>query len=273
MSTIDWVFFHTAVALFAAATVLGIVGARSGRRGPVAATRAALLGAVIALGFMLARHGMESGAFPVANRFDALVFSCATLALLALTLDLVRGLPILSVGAAPFCFMDALVAATLGMPTAGATAPASAWVGLHVVATLISYGLFALAFIAALLYLVEQRQLKSGTSTSLLGLMPSLETFYRLLLGSLGGGVALLTVGLVVGYLFARRQGLPEGWRTDPKVILTTVTWVAYLLVYALSFTRALKGRRGALASMGCFFFVMTTFWATAFWTGFHKYV
>src|SRR2546426_687871 len=81
-----------------------------------------------------------------------------------------------------------------GAPSEGPAAPGSAWVGLHVLATLVAYGLFELAFIAGLLYLVEQRQLKGGAAAPLLGIMPSLETLYRLLLRSLEVGVALLTV-------------------------------------------------------------------------------
>jgi ABC-type uncharacterized transport system permease subunit len=272
MTTLDWVLFHAGTALFTTAAALGIAGARHNRSGLLAGARAATLAAAAALGILLLRHGLENRSFPISNRFDTQVFSCAVLAVLAVTIDLVRGLPVLTVGAAPFCALMAVVAATLGMPSGGTPPPASAWVGVHVVATLIAYGLFALAFLAAILYLVEQRQLKSGGSTALLGFMPSLETFYRLLFGWLALGVALLTVGVVVGYLFARRQDLPAGWRTDPKVILTTITWLAYLVVLGLAVAPGFKGRRTALAAAGCFVFVMGTLWATAFWSGFHRY-
>jgi len=270
---IDALFLHGSVALFALATILGFAGVRSNRRGLIAASRAASIAAVLALGFLLLRHGLATRTFPVGNRFDTQLFSCAILAILAIAIDLVRNLPVLSVGAAPFCFMAVLIAATLGQPTTGGVvAPASPLVGLHIVATLVAYGLFALAFLAGLLYLVEQRQLKTGGSTLILGFMPSLETFYKLLVNSLTLGVALLTLGTVVGYLFARKQDLPPGWRTDPKVLLTTVTWVAYLAVLGLALAPGFKGRRTALAAVGCFVFVMCTLWAAAFWGGFHQY-
>ena len=63
----------------------------------------------------------------------------------------------------------------------------------------------------------------------------------------------------------------PE-WRNDPKIYLTTITLAAYLAILILSGRPAFKGRRAALASVAGFFLVMTTFWASVFWSDFHRF-
>jgi ABC-type transport system involved in cytochrome c biogenesis permease subunit len=263
---------HGSIAFFAVAAALGIAGVRADRRGLFAAARAATLLGAAALALLFVRRGIETGSFPISSRFESLLFTTALFAALAVAIDLLRGMPVLTIGAAPMAVLTLLLAVTMGAPPHGTAAPASAWVGVHVLLTLAAYGLFGLAFIAAILYLVEQRQLKSGAAgAGLLGIMPSLETFYRILVSSLLLGVAFLTAGFLLGYLYARRA-LPAGWRTDPKIILTTATWAAYVLVAVLAFLPATKGRRTALASAGCFVLVMAALWASSFWTGFHRF-
>ncbi|MBI2898652.1 MAG: cytochrome c biogenesis protein CcsA [Planctomycetes bacterium] len=86
-------------------------------------------------------------------------------------------------------------------------------------------------------------------------------------------GVLCLTAGVLVGYMYARTvETASNAWRTDPKVILTTVTWLAYLLVALSSFLPAFRGRRAAQASVACFAFVILAFWATAFSSRFHGF-
>src|SRR5258706_9552801 len=196
MPWLDVAALNGGLLCFALATGLGLWGARPDRRAGVLAARAAALLGALLLGLLLLRRGLAAGAFPIAGRFETQIFVASILVLIAVGIDLLRGLPVVTVGAAPLAFMTVIVAMSVGAPSEGSTAPGSAWVGLHVLATLVAYGLFELAFVAGLLYLVEQRQLKGGAAAPLLGIMPSLETLYRLLRRSLEGGVALLTVGV-----------------------------------------------------------------------------
>jgi ABC-type uncharacterized transport system permease subunit len=147
------------------------------------------------------------------------------------------------------------------------------WTSLHVFTALGSYGAFAIAFISSILYLIAQRQLKDHTSASFLGIMPPLETVARITRRSIAAGVALLAGGLIVGYLQARNvYGIHSWWRDDPKIILTTITLAAYVAILLLSGRPTFKGRRTAVASVLSFFLVMATFWASVFWSGFHRF-
>jgi len=75
------------------------------------------------------------------------------------------------------------------------------WLGLHVSLSLVAYAAFAVAGITGIMYLVQEHQLKSRKLYPLFHRLPPIENLdvinYRLLLS----GLALLTVGMIFGYL------------------------------------------------------------------------
>jgi ABC-type uncharacterized transport system permease subunit len=273
---LDHLLAHLAIAAFAAAIALGFECVRRGRMGLLWAARgAAGVGALLTIASLLHR-GLQMNAFPVVSVYETHLAVAALVAVLALTIDLLRGMPILTLGSAPLCFLALLVGALMGSPdgqAADLTLTRSPWTGLHVLAVLAAYGSFAMAFVSGLLYLIEQRQLKTHATSNVLGIMPSLETFSRLTVRSMAFGVALMSVGIVIGYLYARRAIAGQAWRVDAKVWGATLTWAVYLGAWILSTIPAFKGRRTALASVACFVVVMITFWVAAFWSNFHRFM
>jgi ABC-type uncharacterized transport system permease subunit len=270
---LDFALVQAAVLAFAAAFGLGFESVRRGRAGLMTAARvAAGVGVLVATAALL-RRGGAMGAFPIVSRYETHLFIAAVVGAIALVLDLARRLPILTLAASPISFLSLLIGALLGAPEgAPAAVTQSPWAGLHVLAVLTAYGAFAMAFVAGLLFLIEQRELKAHAASTVLGAMPSLETFRRLTVGAVGVGLALLTAGIVVGYLYARRA-LQPGWRMDAKVWSATLTWAVYIVVLAMSFVPAFKGRRTAMASVAGFVVVMGTFWVAAFWSNFHRFL
>lgn len=257
---------------------VGAYGAvRSGRRESLLFARAFALLSSLQLAGLLFALGIGRGRFPVTGASESFIFLAAVMTIAALSLDGLRRLPIVTVATIPLAFLTTLLALLLEI-TAPADAPAargvaSIWTGIHVVVALGAYGAFALAFVAGMLYLIEQRQLKNHVVLSALGLMPPLETVNRLNLRSIAVGVPLLTASLLVGYLHARNVYSGEsGWRVDPKIILTTLTVLTYATVLALSGRPAFKGRRTAIFSVAGFLLVMATFWASVFWSDFHRF-
>jgi ABC-type transport system involved in cytochrome c biogenesis permease subunit len=250
---------------------------RSGdRRGLQTARFGALFGAIDHAVYLVL-IGVKTGHFPVTGAIEAYVFLSTAVILVALLLDLVRKWSVLVVATLPLAVVTTLLALALTLVPESAASPtppgAGIWTSLHVSTALGSYGAFAIAFVTSILYLIAQRQLKDHTAASMLGMIPSLETVARINRRSIGAGVALLAGGLLVGYLQARHvYGLEHWWRNDPKIYLTTITLAAYLAILILSGRPTFKGRRSALASVGGFFLVMATFWASVFWSEFHRF-
>jgi HemX protein len=260
------------LAFYAVAMAFAIWSLRSGdRRGLQTARFGALVGAVDHL-IYLVLLGVRSGRFPVTGAVEAYIFLSTAIILLALLLDWIRHWPVILVATLPLAVVTTLLALALTLVPEGGEPPrattSSLWTSLHVFTTLGSYGAFSLAFVSSILYLIAQRQLKDHASASMLGIIPPLETVARITRRSIGTGVLLLA-----GYLQARHvYGIQKWWRNDPKIYLTTITLGAYLAILALSNRPTFKGRRTAMASVAGFFLVMTTFWASVFWSDFHRF-
>jgi len=263
--------------LYAVATALAVWSVRSGdRKGLQAARFGAVFGAIDHIVYLV-RIGIRDGHFPVTGAIEAYVFLSTAIIVVALALDALRKWPVILVATLPLTVVTTLLAVALtSIPAQGSPPPqakSSLWTSLHIFTALGSYGAFAIAFVSSILYLIAQRQLKDHTSASFLGIMPPLETVARITRRSIAAGVLLLAGGLLVGYLQARNvYGIQSWWRNDPKIILTTLTLGAYAAILALSGRPTFKGRRTALASVLGFFLVMATFWASVFWSDFHRF-
>ncbi len=265
--------------LYAVATAFAIWSVRRGdRRGLVTARFGALFGALDHVAYLI-RIGVQTGHFPVTGAIEAYIFLSTAIILVALALDAMKKWTVILVATLPLAVTTSLLALALtGIPVENQGSPppdsrSSLWTSLHVATALGSYIAFALAFVSAILYLVAQRQLKDHAAASTLGLIPPLETVARITRRAIAAGVVLLAGGLLVGYFQARiYYGIQSWWRNDPKIYLTTATLAAYLAILILSGRPTFKGRRTALASVAGFFLVMATFWASVFWSGFHKF-
>lgn len=265
------------LALYAVATAFAIWSLRSGdRKGLQAARFGAAFGAIDHTVYLV-RLGIRDGHFPVTGAVEAYIFLSTAIIVAALLLDAMRKWPVILVATLPLAVVTTLLASALtGIPDPGSPPPqtrSSVWISLHIFTALGSYGAFAIAFVSSILYLIAQRQLKDHAATSMLGMMPPLETVARINRRAIAAGVVLLAGGLLVGYLQARSvYGIESWWRNDPKIILTTLTLAAYIAILALSGRPTFKGRRTAVASVVGFFLVMVTFWASVFWSDFHRF-
>ena len=114
-------------------------------------------------------------------------------------------------------------------------------VGAHITLSLLGYAAFALAFCAAVTYLLQDRLLKTKRLTGLSRHLPPVllsdETSYRLV----AVGFPVFSLGLILGAVWAylRGESYPTG---DPKEIWGLITWVIFA-VYL--YARALQGWRG----------------------------
>ena len=265
---------HAGLVCYAASTILGILAVRRDHRHLLTGARGALIFAVLLHGVLLFWIGIDEKRFPVATLAEAILVMATLMSGAALFLDKLRSMPIFTVGVAPLATAAVLFAAGLALRSSGrpSALEKSAWTGVHVLITLAAFGYFALAFVASVLFLIERKQLKDRSRPPVLGLMPSLERLYGLILNCLAIGLFLLTLGIVIGYLHARTSIRVTGWRLDPKIIMTTVTWLAYSIVMFLSFVPAFRGRRTAIGAAACFVLVAATIWVSVFWSGFHRF-
>src|SRR3972149_5678427 len=102
-----------------------------------------------------------------------------------------------------------------------------AWLWVHIGLALVGIAAFALNFAGALMYLLQEHQLKARRPGALYYRLPDLETLDRLTYRTLALGFPFLTTGLVLGVLWA---GAAWGsvFAFDPLALLSAVAWVVY---------------------------------------------
>jgi ABC-type transport system involved in cytochrome c biogenesis permease subunit len=150
----------------------------------------------------------------------------------------------------------------LGGP-AGATGPTgpppNAWSILHVTVSILGLALLALAFIAAALYLVQFRELKTKRFGQVFRLFPPLERLDRLNHLALVLGFPTVTLGVLLGYGM-RYAG---GATVDPaQVVWGTLTWLVLGWAVGVRVVRHWVGRRAAFASIASFAAVLLVYLA-----------
>lgn len=136
----------------------------------------------------------------------------------------------------------------------------SNWLPLHAGFSLLAYGFFGLAFCGGLMYLLQERELKSKRLGYFFSRLPSLEALDQLLSHCLAFGFSFLCLGMVSGIIWSK-QAWGTYWRWQPKEVMTLIIWFIYLLQVHQRFTLGWRGRRAAVLALAGFGLVMVTLW------------
>ncbi len=133
----------------------------------------------------------------------------------------------------------------------------------HVASAVVAYGTLTIGFVAAVLYLVQNKYNSNW--------LPELEVLDNITYKSVIIGFPFLTLLIVLGALWADiAWGRYWGW--DPKETASLVTWLIYA---AYMHTRLLKGWKGVRASILLivgFLAIVFTFFGNYIFSGLHSY-
>jgi ABC-type uncharacterized transport system permease subunit len=151
----------------------------------------------------------------------------------------------------------------------------SGWVFVHICLIFTGYAGLILSFAASVLYLVQAGNLKrKGTGKQarvLSSRLPSLETIDEIGYKSLLLGFPFMTMGLVAGAVIAQAKYGPV-YFYDPKVVLSLLMWVVYVILLYTRWNNGWRGRRAAY--LGAFAFVAALgAWAANFVSSMHRFV
>ena len=127
---------------------------------------------------------------------------------------------------------------------------------LHAGLILLAYATFFISFGSGLMYIIQERELKSKRFGRIFYRLPSLETCDEISYKALSIGFLLLTLGIASGVAWLRaRDGVL--WHGDPTEIFSVVTWLIYLLLLQSRWNAGWSGRTTALASIVSFMIVI----------------
>ena len=125
--------------------------------------------------------------------------------------------------------------------------------------------MFAITFVAAIMYLIQENQIKQKKRGSFYSRLPSLETLDSLNYYSLILGFPFLTLGMITGAIYAQ-QALGSYWRWDPKEVWSLITWLAYAILLHERLVVGWRGRKAAIMSIICFLILIFTFLGGSLW-------
>ena len=155
----------------------------------------------------------------------------------------------------------ALVALYFVSDAAAVTPLPSPWLWTHILSTLLGEVLFCLAAASSIIYLIVESRLKHRQVSTFFARLPSLPEIDRFLSELLSVGFALLSLGMLLGFFFAREYWTP-GWILDPKVLFCLLTWLvfAFILIFRV-ILKSFRGRRSSQATVIGFILIVFLTW------------
>jgi ABC-type transport system involved in cytochrome c biogenesis permease subunit len=159
--------------------------------------------------------------------------------------------------------------ATSSRPGVLVPALASAWISIHIALAMVGIAAFVFNFAGAIMYLLQERQLKTKRPGAFYYRLPSLQTLDRLTFRTLALGFPFLTTGLVLGALWAR-AAWGSTFTFDPVAFLSFVAWLIYAGTLAGRAAAGWHGRRAAYSSIVGFVALVLTLGAGLFLPGRH---
>jgi ABC-type uncharacterized transport system permease subunit len=206
------------------------------------------LGAIFHL-VSIVEQGLVQNHFPANDIFETLSLCAWVVTVAFLAIYWRYKAESLSVFVFPLVFVMTLVAA-LRNPVARwqSEAVRNTWLTIHIVLALLAYAALLFTAVAAVVYLLQERQLKKKQvrSFSFYRLFPPLGMLDELISRSLGAGFALITISIIIGIVWSYIE-YSTGWIDNGLITTSFVTWGIYL---ALIFFRVGAGWRGRKAAI-----------------------
>lgn len=175
---------------------------------------------------------------------EALSFFSWMLILVFLAVEFRHRLHVLGSFIVPLALVSLVSAAALP-ETAPTLSPVFRTLWVHVTLSMLGTVGFAVAFVAGLMYLIQDRLLKSKRFNVLYSKLPALDFLDHLNQQSIVMGFPLLTLGIITGALSAEfSRGSYLSW--NPEQTWALVTWVFYFAVLLGRLTVGWRAKRAA---------------------------
>jgi cytochrome c-type biogenesis protein CcsB len=201
---------------------------------------------------------MSTGHVPIMTFKGAMSFFAWGLVLVFLVVGLKRDLVVLGAFILPLAFLS-LVSATLAPHEPDSIVPVFQAVWVHVTLSILGTIGFAVAFVAGLMYVMQERLLKSKQFNVLYFKLPPLDFLDSLNQRSILFGFPLLTLGILTGAVSAQLTiGSYLSWNSEQFWAL--ITWVFYFVVLVGRVTAGWRAKKAAYLTIVGFAGVILTF-------------
>ena len=210
---------------------------------------------------------LDLGRPPLGGLSEAVSVAVWVVVLLEMWLERRYGLSVLGAFVLPVALVFSLQS-TATRPLLGPTL-SGVWLWVHIGLALVGIAAFVLNFAGAVMYLLQERQLKGRRTGTLYYTLPALATLDRLTYRTLALGFPFLTTGLILGVLWA---GTAWGsvFAFDPLALSSFVAWAVYAATLAGRTAGGWHARRAAYFAILGFAALVLTLGAGLFFPGKH---
>jgi cytochrome c-type biogenesis protein CcsB len=249
----DIILFRVALAVYLL-SALGYLGSLYIRRVLAARVSTWIFFSAFALHTLFfAFRCIKTGQNPVISFHETLSFFAWAMAGIYLAFQLKTKTRVLGAFVSPVTFLLMIAASTdLGGYVSIPAALQGNLVPVHVILSVTGEALFALATCAGAMYLIQEGLLKNKKVSSFSKVLPSLTDLDRINHMCLMLGFALLTLGILVGSIWARSVW-GSLWQWDPKQTWTLAAWFTYAVLLHQRLAMGWKGHKAALFTLLAF--------------------
>jgi cytochrome c-type biogenesis protein CcsB len=235
-------------------------------------------GSLGALGLGLLLHAValalttiQTGRLPLTDVRSALSFFAFSVTTAFFMVYLKYRITSLGIFMLPFVFVLSLISALRPPQSFSSAGFRGGWLLVHIASMLLGYtGLF-LTSVGAIMYLIQESELKSKKPHAFYYRLPSLEVCDELYYRSLVFGLIFLSLGILTGAVWASRTWHGP-WQLDPKIVASLVTWIIYLILFSTRLSGSGRRRRAAYVAIFGFAAVMVTFLGISFVSSQHGF-
>lgn len=217
---------------------------------------------------------VEEKRFPILSLFEGIFFYAWLLVSISIVLHCIArvDLPVILINILGFIFTTIYLFGAGGSSNRVGESIVSEMLIIHISLGILSYSMFTLSFVFAVLYLALYRLLKNKRFTGMWSRLPSLGQTNNWMNNSILIGVPLLFISLILGLEWA--------WLTiefvsifDVKIISSFVLAVIYLVLFLLHRSGKLIGTNYAWANIYVFLALVINFFLGNSLSNFHLWV
>jgi ABC-type uncharacterized transport system permease subunit len=197
---------------------------------------------------------VDSGHLPLNNFCETSSVCAFLIAVLFLVAYSQYQIAVFSVCLFPLVFFMTVIGATEFPVEKWSAGARNTWLIVHISTVMIGYAALFFSAVAAVYYLLQERQLKQKNVMPAANKLPPLGTLDRIISQTMNTGFVFITIGTVSGVIWAFIENGTH-WMSDPKIGFFLFTWAFYLAMIFLRVSAGWRGRRIAwlaVSVLGC---------------------
>ena len=236
----DDLYLILSTVVFLGGFVLAVISLRTGEYGSGRVNIGIAVLGLIFQSLFLKERGAMHGRCPITNGAEVLVFISWSTIILYLALGRPFRLSLLGMFSIPMVFFFQLMAIfSLQVADPGPRPPDTLdpWLELHASMSLLAYGAFGLSCVAGVMYLVQDRQLKSHHTGKLFYSLPPIRYLTQALLRLLIIGTALLTIGIIAAFFM-------DQFPNALHLIVSGAVWLVYAVLLGIHLAKRLPPKQ-----------------------------